>query len=235
RGGLPVGAGDPCTTPGSLPYARASALAPLRSHTPAPPWPAVAALRRRRLVWLAPCACSRAISCGGLRAAGPPYTLARGGLLLGGGDPCTPPGSLRCARSSQLAPLRSHTPAPPWPAVAALRRRRLVWLARCACSRAAQISRSRQRGLDLLLRDVGAGVDCRGEQLLLVGLALLDDDVALLVEHPGDAVCFAQISAVLRECVAHLADGAVLVVGEHLDHDRDAAGPVSLVHDFLVR
>src|SRR5882672_3476702 len=29
-------------------------------------------------------------------------------LLLNGGDPCTPPSSLRCARSSQLAPLRSR-------------------------------------------------------------------------------------------------------------------------------
>src|SRR5439155_19561874 len=31
-----------------------------------------------------------------------------GALLLNGGDPCTPPSSLLCARSSQLAPLRSR-------------------------------------------------------------------------------------------------------------------------------
>jgi hypothetical protein len=51
-------------------------------------------------------------------------------LLLKGGDPCTPPSSLRYARSSQLAALRSR-PAPPWLAVA-LRRRRLLAGAPCA-------------------------------------------------------------------------------------------------------
>src|SRR5206468_8195812 len=41
----------------------------------------------------------------GTSSPGPPHTLARGDLLLNGGDPCTPPSSLRYARSSQLAPL----------------------------------------------------------------------------------------------------------------------------------
>ena len=78
------------------------------------------------------------------------------------------------------------------------------------------------------------GVDGRRQQLLLVRLALLDDDVALLLEHPGDAVGLAEVAAVLRERVAHLADGAVLVVGERLDHDRGAAGAVGLVGDLVV-
>src|SRR4029079_19019817 len=88
--------------------------------------------------------------------------------------------------------------------------------------------------LVVVLHVVGAGVDRRREQLLLVGLALLDDDVALLLEHPGDAVGFTEVPAVLGQQVAHLADGAVLVVGERLAHDRDAAGAVGLVGDFVV-
>ena len=64
--------------------------------------------------------------------------------------------------------------------------------------------------------------------------ALVDDDVALLLEHPGDAVRFAEVAAVLAERVPHLADRAVLVVGQDLDHDRDAAGAVGLVGDLFV-
>src|SRR4051794_592267 len=82
---------------------------------------------------------------------------------------------------------------------------------------------------------VGPGVDRRREQLLFIRLALLDDDVAFLLEHPGDAVGLTEVAAVLREGVPHFADGAVLVIGEHLDHDRDAPGAIPLVGDFLVR
>ena len=75
----------------------------------------------------------------------------------------------------------------------------------------------------------------RRHQRVLVGLGLLDDDVALLVEHPGDAVLGAEVAAVLAEHVPDLADGAVLVVGQRLDDQRRAARTVAFVGDLLVR
>ena len=44
----------------------------------------------------------------------------------------------------------------------------------------------------------------------------------------------AEVSAVLRECVTDLADGAVFVVGEDVDDEGDAAGAVALVSDLFV-
>ena len=81
---------------------------------------------------------------------------------------------------------------------------------------------------------VGAGVERRGHQRLFVDLRLLDDDVALALEHPGHAVLGAEVAPVLAEHVADLADGAVAVVGDRLDDHRGAAGAVALVGDFLV-
>ena len=43
-----------------------------------------------------------------------------------------------------------------------------------------------------------------------------------------------EIAAELRECMPHVRDRPVAVVRQAIDHDRDAAGPVSLVEDFLV-
>src|SRR5690348_11866872 len=44
-----------------------------------------------------------------------------------------------------------------------------------------------------------------------------------------------EVAVVLRQQVANLADRAVLVVRENLDHQRHAARPVAFVGDFLVR
>jgi hypothetical protein len=44
----------------------------------------------------------------GLLSRGSQVRVLPGALLLNGGDPYTPPSSLRCARSSLLAPLRSR-------------------------------------------------------------------------------------------------------------------------------
>ena len=86
----------------------------------------------------------------------------------------------------------------------------------------------------VVLEVVGAGVEHRGHQLLFVGLRLLDDDVALLVEHPGHRVRRREVAAVLLEQMADFAGGAVLVVGEHFDDQRRAARAVGLVLRFLV-
>ena len=72
------------------------------------------------------------------------------------------------------------------------------------------------------------------EQLLLVGLAFLDDDLPLAREHPGHAVFGGEVAVVLREQVTDLADRPVLVVGQRLNHQRHTAWPVAFVGDLLV-
>ena len=54
---------------------------------------------------------------------------------------------------------------------------------------------------------------------------------ALAVEHVGDRAGVRQRAAVAGHRRAHLHGGAVPVVGEALDQERHAVGPVALVHD----
>ena len=49
--------------------------------------------------------------------------------------------------------------------------------------------------------------------------------------HPD----FAEIAAVAREDEAQFRDRAIAIVRQHVDHDRDAAGAVAFVGDFLER
>ena len=49
----------------------------------------------------------------------------------------------------------------------------------------------------LVLHIVGAGLDGDLEKLILGLCGLVDDDVALLVEHPGDRARLAHVAAVL--------------------------------------
>ena len=79
---------------------------------------------------------------------------------------------------------------------------------------------------------VGAGVDRRDQVVLVVALAI-DDDDALLLELPGDRARLAEAPAGLVECVADLGAGAIAVVGERIDQDRGAAGAVALIDDPL--
>ena len=58
-----------------------------------------------------------------------------------------------------------------------------------------------------------------------------DDDDALAGEVVGDAARVGQRAAVAGERGAHLGRGPVLVVGQALDQQGDAAGAVALVHD----
>ena len=81
---------------------------------------------------------------------------------------------------------------------------------------------------------LGAGVDRDHQVVLGVALAV-DHDDALLVEQVGDGAGLAEVAAVLGEGVADLGAGAVAVVGQRLDEDRDAAGAVALVDDGLER
>ena len=55
-----------------------------------------------------------------------------------------------------------------------------------------------------------------------------------MVEHERDRAGLREVAAVLGEGRAHLAGGAVAVVGQHLDDHRDAARAVALVADLVV-
>src|SRR5205807_2903212 len=87
----------------------------------------------------------------------------------------------------------------------------------------------------LVARDVvGAGVDRRHQIVLRVALGV-DDGDSLLLENPRHRAGFAEVPAGAREDMADLRPGAVAVVGQRLDEDRDAARPVALVDDGLDR
>ena len=69
--------------------------------------------------------------------------------------------------------------------------------------------------------------------LVEIGRAL-DDDDALVVEHIGDAARRAEGAAVFAHDGAHVARGAVVVVGERRDDDGSAAHAVTFVGELLV-
>src|SRR5581483_9532090 len=73
------------------------------------------------------------------------------------------------------------------------------------------------------------------EQLVLVDARRLHHDQPLPLEHPGDRADLGHVPAVLREAVPDLGRGPVLVVGQHLHQQGDAAGRVALVHHLFVR
>ena len=70
--------------------------------------------------------------------------------------------------------------------------------------------------------------------LVEVAVFIVDDDDALLVEHPRHAAGRAEAAAEFVEVMAHVARGAVAVVGHCLDDHGNAAGAVALVGDGLV-
>ena len=65
-------------------------------------------------------------------------------------------------------------------------------------------------------------------------LALIDDQIAFFMEHPGNAARLAHVAAGLAENIPDLGNGPVPVVGHDLDNDRNAARSVSFIHDLLV-
>src|SRR5580658_2329344 len=82
---------------------------------------------------------------------------------------------------------------------------------------------------------VGAGVEREFEQLVLVDGGFFNSNYPALFEHPADASDFAEVAAAAGEDEAQLRDGAIAIVRQHVDHDRDAAGAVAFVGDFLER
>src|SRR5687768_1817976 len=64
--------------------------------------------------------------------------------------------------------------------------------------------------------------------------ARLDQDLADLVEHPGDAAISADIAASAGDGRANLADGSVAVVRHRLNHQGDTTGHERLVGDLVV-
>ena len=82
---------------------------------------------------------------------------------------------------------------------------------------------------------VRTGIQSVHHQLVGVFVLQIDDDNALLGEHEADTAHLAEVAAELIEVVAHIGRGTVAVVGQGLDHDRDAAGAVALVgHCFVL-
>ncbi len=80
---------------------------------------------------------------------------------------------------------------------------------------------------------VAAGIEHQVHELVFGGLVDRNQDLALALEHPGDAALLAHVAAVLGEHVADIADGAVAVVGGDVDQDGGAARPVAFEHDFV--
>ena len=80
---------------------------------------------------------------------------------------------------------------------------------------------------------VGAGVEHEIHQFVLVGPVAGDDEVRLAPEHPRHRAGTGHVAVVAVEDHAHIADRTVLVVGQALDHDGDAARRIPLVDDLL--
>ena len=81
---------------------------------------------------------------------------------------------------------------------------------------------------------LGAGVHGNHEDLVVVNLVARDDDDPFALEHPLDASGSAHVAAELLEDVADVGDGALGVVGEDTDHERDSVGSVAFIQSGLV-
>ena len=73
-----------------------------------------------------------------------------------------------------------------------------------------------------------------GQHQLVLVRGAVDEDHALALEEPGDGARLAEVAVALRERGADVGCGAVPVVGESLQVERDAAGAVALVGDGLI-
>ncbi len=80
---------------------------------------------------------------------------------------------------------------------------------------------------------VGAGVENDAHELVFAGLILGKQNLALALEHPGDAALFAEVAAVLGKHVADLAHGAIAIVGGDHHQNRGAAGAVAFEHHLV--
>src|SRR5439155_15507455 len=78
------------------------------------------------------------------------------------------------------------------------------------------------------------GLDRRFEHLVSAGRSGRVGDLADMVEHEADAARLAEGAGCLGEGGAHLAGGAVAVIGQGLDDDRHPARPIALVAHFFI-
>src|SRR5215831_4671186 len=78
-----------------------------------------------------------------------------------------------------------------------------------------------------------AGVQHDAHQLVFGSLIARHEDLALALEHPGDAALFTHVAAVLGEHVADFGDGTVAVVGRDVHQNRGPAGTVAFKHHLL--
>src|SRR5581483_7268233 len=63
---------------------------------------------------------------------------------------------------------------------------------------------------------------------------LRNDDVALLVEHPGNSAGLSHIAAVLAEYVTDFADCSVSIVAGDLDQDCNPARTIAFERELFV-
>ena len=88
-------------------------------------------------------------------------------------------------------------------------------------------------GIAAVFHVLGAGFKNEGHQSVFADLFLFDNDLALALEHPGDAALFAEVAALFRKRVADIAHGPVAVIGGDHDQNGRAAGSVAFEHDFV--
>src|SRR5204862_6117653 len=81
---------------------------------------------------------------------------------------------------------------------------------------------------------VGAGIDRGFEHLLFVAGGGRIFDQAHPVEAMADAAAGAEVAAIFGEDGADVGGGAVAVVAERFDDDRNAAGTKTLVADLFI-
>src|ERR1700686_71193 len=80
---------------------------------------------------------------------------------------------------------------------------------------------------------VGARIQRDGHELVFTGLVLLDEDLTLALEHPGNTAELAQVATVLAKDVTDLAHGAIPIVGGDLHQDGRATWSITFEHDFV--
>lgn len=81
---------------------------------------------------------------------------------------------------------------------------------------------------------LGAGVEHRRQHVVLGQAVLLQRDDALAGEQVGHRPGVGHVAAVAGDGHPDLARRPIAVVGQAFDQDRDAVGPIALVHDRLV-
>src|SRR5271170_1181825 len=88
--------------------------------------------------------------------------------------------------------------------------------------------------LVIALDIAGAGLDAGFEHVVGARGFGRIHDLADPIEHETHAIRFAERARSLGKGGADLARGAVAVVGQRLDDNRDTAGPITLVAHFVI-